>query len=468
MRGLADFFLLRFDWFALGLAGACVLFCAAAALGPWGRLRLGGADARPEFSTLSWLAMLFAAGMGAGLVFWGAAEPLIFTVNPPPGGAEPGSLEARRDAFALTLFHWGLHPWAIYAAAALAVAYVADEKRPFAPSSVFSGASARVRRLIDWAAAAAVIFGVVASVGQGAIQMGAGLRRLTGVGLEAPLAAQAGVIAVLALVYLASAAGGLKRGIEPLSNFNLALSFALLVFVFTVGPTLEVVRTLMESAGAYLAQIGPLSVDLRPEGVGRSWTRDWSLTYFLWWVAWTPFVGVFIARISRGRTVREFILGVVLAPTVLSWVWFSAFGGAAIDAQMQAGVDLGVDDFATAPSAAYVLLETLIYPAVTGGLTLLLVAVFIITSADSGSYVLAMLSSGGKARPGVGERLFWGVLIAALSIAAVLSGGGQNATRAFAVVGAIPLSVLLAAQMGALGLRLVRDGRGLARRGRPS
>lgn len=464
VRGLADRFLIHFDWLTLALSGFCLVFCAAAAIGPWGALRLGGAEARPEFSRITWVSMLFAAGMGAGLVFWGAAEPLIFTLSPPPGGAEAGTPAARRDAFALTLFHWTLHPWAIYATAALAVGYAvgAAPGRPasgpaaYAPSAPFHGAPPRLRRLIDWAAIFAVIFGVVASVGQGAMQLGGGLATIAGVGAERPLAVQIGAVVALAGAYLLSAVGGLARGIKPLSQFNMALSGVLLVFVVVAGPTGEAFAALAESGAAYLSGVVRLSTELRPEGAGRQWTRDWTLTYLLWWVAWTPFVGVFIARISHGRTVREFVLGVVLAPSLLTWVWFAAFGGAALDAELARGVDLGVADFSTAPSAAYALLETYVFASAAQAATLLLVAVFIVTSADSGAFVLAMLSSG-EARPPVSERVFWGVLIAALTAAAIASGGGQNATRAFAVVGSIPLCALLAAQAGALGRQLVRD-----------
>ncbi|MEO1312144.1 MAG: BCCT family transporter, partial [Pseudomonadota bacterium] len=336
-------------------------------------------------------------------------------------------------------------------------AEIADAAKP---RPHLQGAPRRLRRAIDWLALFAVIFGVVASVGQGALQMGAGLRRIGDFGGVSPVLMQTSVIVVLACVYLASAAGGLKRGIEPLSNLNLVLSGALLFFVAVAGPTGAILETATQSLSAYAAQIVPLSVDLRPEGPARAWTRDWTLTYLLWWVAWTPFVGVFIARISRGRTVREFVLGVVLVPTLLTWAWFSAFGGAALTAQFDAGVDLGVTDFATAPAAAYALLDTYAFTVATQALTVLLVFVFLITSADSGAYVLAMLSNGGDGEPPVAERLFWGVLIAILSAAALASGSGQNATRAFAVVGAIPLCILLAAQIAAVSRRLWRDGLG--------
>lgn len=454
MRALAALFFHYFDWLTLLAAGAAVLFCAAVVCLPIGKRRIGGPEAKPEFRTVTWFAMLFAAGMGAGLVFWGAAEPLIFYIAPPPGGPEAMTPEARFEALALTQFHWSLHAWAVYATAALAVAVAAghqEHKSAPLPSVPFHPAPPHYRRVIDWIAIFAVIFGIVASIGQGVIQLGAGAERISqgriadGIGLEMTL------LVILSIAYLLSAAGGLKRSIAVLSNINLVLAVTLALFVLLAGPTRDILATFGESLLAYAKRLPALSVTLRPEGAAREWTRDWSLTYFLWWIAWTPFVGVFIARISRGRRLREFVAGVVLVPALVTLVWFSIFGGAALSLT-EAGAEFGVRDFATAPAATYVLLEHLPLTPVAQSVAFCLVFVFLLTSADSGAFVLGMFSRG-TANPPIGERLYWGVVVAMLTGGTILSVQGQMVTRAFAVTGAIPLTLLLIAQGVATAVR---------------
>lgn len=460
IQGFATWFLYHFDWLTLTIATGAIIACIAVAAGPWGKLKLGGPAASPDFSRGSWFAMLFAAGMGSGLVFWGAAEPLIFTLTPPPGGAEAESVAAMRDAYALTMFHWGLHAWAIYAVVALAVAYTAlSTGRPLLPSAPFAGAPRWLRRLVDWLALFAVIFGVVASLGQGAFQMTAGFRLITGIEDVNPVIVQLGLLTVLTVVFLSSSLGGIRHGIKPLSNANMMLAIALVLFAFFAGNTGGVFSSLWEMGSAYVQQLIPLSAELRPEGAGRQWTRDWSLTYFLWWVAWTPFVGVFIARISKGRSLREFVIGVVLLPTIVTLVWFGVFGGVALDLQLEKGVDLGVRDFATAPAASYVLFAQLPLAEITQILVFLLVFIFLVTSADSGAYVMAMLSSEAAEVPPPVQRFFWGMILSLLTVGAILSRDGQDATRAMAVVGAIPLTFLMVLQVIAVARQIWRDWR---------
>ncbi|MEM6649793.1 MAG: BCCT family transporter, partial [Pseudomonadota bacterium] len=315
LQNVAGWFLRQFDWLTLMVATGSILFCAGLALSPVGRRRIGGEGARPDFSVVTWLSMLFAAGMGAGLVFWGAAEPLIHYLTPPPGTVGAETNEARVQSLAITQFHWSLHAWSIYAVAALAVAmHIKKDKAPL-PSIVFQPLAPTVLSLINWSALFAVIFGVVASLGQGVFQMGAGLSRITDGGLSNNAPVQMVLLALLTVAYLVSASTGIHRGIAILSNINMVLSVLLAAFILSFGPTKDIILVFWESLIAYGQQFISLSVDLRPEGLARSWTRDWSLTYFLWWVAWTPFVGVFIARISYGRTIRGFVAGVVLVPS---------------------------------------------------------------------------------------------------------------------------------------------------------
>ena len=460
-----------FDWLVLAAATAAVVLCLCIVVSPVGRLRLGGGA--PEFSLVSWWAMLFASGMGAGLVFWGAAEALGFVTTPPAGaGVAPGSSAAADLAMALTLFHWALHPWALYAVSALAVAFfVFRHDAPMTPSAPFAGLGgdgaerkgvSTLRRAIDAGALIAVVFGVVGSLGNGVLQMAAGA---TALGLsDGALATQLSILAVLVTVYSVSAAGGLKRGIEPLSDFNMALCLCLMAFVLVAGPTQAIFHEMGRSLWRYLLELPRLSVELRPAGEGREWTRVWSLSYLLWWIAWGPFVGVFIARISRGRTLRTFVLGVVLAPSVFTWIWFSVIGGAALQGQMTGGIDLGALDAGGAPMATYALLQSLPLEALSQAAAALLVFTFLVTSADSGAYVLAMFSTGGARRPATQERLFWGLILAALTFGVLVAGAGQESyapvvTRTFAISGAIPLLFLLIAQGGALLRGLVRAHR---------
>ncbi|MEM9388308.1 MAG: BCCT family transporter [Pseudomonadota bacterium] len=452
VQGVAATFLRHFDWLTLLVASGAVLVCAAVVLLPIGRHRIGGAQARPEFRTVTWLSMLFAAGMGAGLVFWGAAEPLIHFLNPPPGGPAPASDPARRLALALTQFHWSVHAWAVYAVAALAIAAFAGRGHAPLPSSPLVPASGRVRRAVDWIALIAVLVGVVASVSAGALQMGAGVARVSDGSLPDSPVSQSVLLLLLAAAYLTSVTAGLRRGIAFLSNVNMGLAALLALFFFFAGPTTEILGTLRESATAYLSELLSLSTQLRAAGEARQWTRDWSLTTLLWWIAWTPFIGAFIARISYGRHLRTLVLGVLFVPTLVTLLWFSLLGGTALHLATN-GIDLGVSDFATAPAATYAVLEHLPFTKFTQSLTLLLVFTFLLTSADSGAYVLGMFSRGAMEDPPLAERLFWGLVIALLSGAAILSAGGQSVIRAFAVSGAIPMVLLLAVQAGALLFR---------------
>lgn len=459
LRSGASTFLRLFDWLVLATATGAVLLCAALVVLPVGQRRIGGHDARPEFRTVTWLAMLFAAGMGTGLVFWGAAEPLIHTTNPvPSSGLAPLSDPARAAALAQTLFHWALHAWAIYAVAALAVAVFQGRGRAPLPSTPFPTLRPSRARWIDWLALIAVIFGVVATLATGSLQLSAGAARLLPWGLGDGVALRLLMLGLLTAAFLLSAAAGLRRGIAILSNINMGLALVLAGFVFVAGPTAVIVQTLADSLAAYGASFVRLSTELRPPGEGRDWTRAWSLTYFLWWIAWTPFIGVFVARISHGRRIRTFLAGVVLVPSVVTLLWFSIFGGTAMWMEVQ-GVGLGIEGQDTAQEAAYAMLDNLPFPGASQLLTVVLLFIFLLTSADSGAYVLAMFSAG-TSDPPVGERLFWGSVLAILTAAALIGAVGYSAISAFAVAGAVPLLFLLIAQGGALAVSTVRWRRG--------
>ncbi len=456
-------FLDVFGWLVLAASTGALGVCAALAISKAGRIRLGGPEARPEFSAPTWFMMLFAAGMGAGLVFWGAAEPVIHSLTPPPGSdLTPGTDAAVREVMAITLLHWALHPWAIYGVGAVAIGVFGFRTggATLRPSAAL-GATGPAAAVVDQIALFAVVFGIVASLGQGVLQIAAGVDTLAGREPSETLSTTLTILAVLFVFYMASAATGLQRGIKWLSEANLVLAGLLLLFIAIAGPTVFALNITLSSLGDYLARLPDLAFELRAhvgadEAEHAPWTQGWTLTYFLWWIAWIPFVGVFIARISYGRTVREVVLGVLIAPSLFTLLWFGILGGAALHAQLVQGVDLGVSDFLTAPQATYALLETLPLAPLTQAATVVLVFIFLATSADSGSYVLAMLSEHRTGEPPVGERLFWGVAMAALTAGALFTGGGQNTMRALAVAGGVPMLFL----MIAMGVRLVRRAAG--------
>lgn len=455
VQAVATQFLATFGGWTLFVTTAAVVFCLAVLVVPAGRTVIGGPDAKPEFRFTTWTAMMFAAGMGSGLVFWGAAEPLIHWLTPPAGeGIAPQSDEARMRSLAITQFHWALHGWGVYALAAVAVGIFMTKDGPILPSAPFPSLPRGARRAIDFAGLIAVLFGVVASLGQSVFLLGAGARVVTDGAFPGGLGVQLTALLGITVAYLISAALGLRKGIAVLSNINAVGALILALWVLTAGPTLTISQTTWDSAVAYLSALPELSLSLRGDEAGRQWTSAWSLTYFLWWIAWTPFVGVFLARISRGRSIRSFVTAAVVLPSLVTLLWFGIFGGAALSFQ-EAGIDLGARDFATAPQAAFRVLEGLPLTKAFQVLAMALIAVFLITSADSGAYVLAMFSEE-DSDPKVPARMFWGVIIAAMTAGAVLSQSGQDATRALAVAGAMPLTFILFAQGVSACIKLFR------------
>lgn len=452
---VASAFLASFGGWTLFVATGSVVFCLLILIVPQGRTVIGGPEAKPEFRFVTWASMMFAAGMGSGLVFWGAAEPIIHWLSPPPGeGLLPETADARARALALTQFNWALHGWGVYALAAIAIGLFMTRDGPILPSTPFPSFPPRVRRAIDIAGLIAVLFGVVASLGQSVILLGAGAEIVTGGALPSGLGIQLLALSIITAGYLGSAALGLRRGIAVLSNVNAAVAGVLALWILVAGPTGPILVTIGESFVTYLAALPELSVSLRSDEEGRSWTSAWSLTYFLWWIAWTPFIGVFLARISRGRTIRSFVVAAVLLPCLVTLLWFGILGGAALEFQAN-GLDLGARDFDTAPQAAFRVLEGLPLTKLFQIVAMALIAVFLVTSADSGAYVLAMFSEQ-EADPSVNARLIWGLIVALMTAGAVLSQTGQDATRALAVAGAMPLTFILFGQGVSAGLKLLR------------
>ncbi|MEZ4236573.1 MAG: BCCT family transporter [Myxococcota bacterium] len=448
---ITSFALEALDWFYLLATSSFLLLAAILALSPVGDLRLGRDDDGPEFSLVSWLAMLFAAGMGSGLLFWGAAEPVWHFASPPPGG-EAGTVEAARRALVITNLHWGFHAWGIYGIGALTLAWFGYRKgTSFLPSAPvlheIGGPWARwIGAVADVVAVLAVVFGVAGSLGMGLLQVMAGLHVIVGTPTEsAPL--MAGLLVLTTIAYLVSASTSLDRGIQILSNLNMALAVGILAWVLLLGPTGFLMQAFTTSIGDYLGALVPLSTRLFPYRAGAAWSHAWTLTYLVWWVAWAPFTGVFIARISRGRTIREFLLGVVCAPTLFSLLWFGVFGGTGLFLELFGGGGFAELVLSDVTGALFGLFAHLPGTRVLDVLALALVMIFLVTSADSASFVLGMLTTGGSGDPPATRKVTWGVLVALLAAAGMFSGGGVPVLRALAIVGAVPFTFVLLLQV---------------------
>jgi glycine betaine transporter len=465
VNGLTGFALTSLDWFFLVLCTSFVILGLILAIGPYGKIKLGKDDEEPEFSTISWLAMLFAGGMGAGLLFWGAAEPLYHFSNPP--GIEAKTGEAARLAMVLTNLHWGLHAWSIYAVCALVIAYFVFRRgRPGLISTplryAFRGRlTGTLATVADTLGVVAVILGLAGSLALGTLQVRAGLGEVFSTPPTEWLSVL--IVGVLAVCFFASASTGLGQGIKILSNLNMAIAVAIMFFILVVGPTQFILATFTTTLGDYLNNLASISFRLYPYEGLTDWTASWTLTYLIWWLAWGPFVGIFIARISRGRTIREFLVGVVLVPSVFSMLWFATFGGAGLYIEMQGPgglADLVSDDVTKALFAlfGYFPLSEILSLA-----ALLLIFVFLVTSADSGTFVVSMMTSNGNLDPSVALKLVWAVVITAITIATLFT-GSVGVAKSLAVSGAIPFSIVLLLQLVAF-LRTLRDEEGS--RGRP-
>lgn len=429
--------------FILAGAGFCALVLALA-FSRYGRIRLGADEERPEFTTVSWFAMMFAAGMGIGLVFFGASEPLSHLGTPPLGLAEANSEEAAGLAMQYTIFHWGLHPWALYAVVGLALAYTTFRKgRPNLLSSIVlphKPVEAPSRRAIDTFAIFITVFGAATSLGLGALQINSGLNSAYGVPESDTVSII--VIVVLAAIFGISAVSGVGKGIKIISNINMGLAGLLAVFILVLGPTLVIVNTFVEMLGDYTTGILPMSFRTGVYG-GGDWLAGWTLFYWAWWMSWAPFVGTFIARISRGRTIRQFVVCVLLVPTLVSSVWFSILGGTAIYME-QNGVAMSEANAEGSETVLFALLDQFPLGAVSATIVVLLITFFFVSSADSASVVLGMLSSKGNIEPPKVVIVLWGSMIALTAIVLLLA-GGLEAIQTAAIVIAVPFLLLMLA-----------------------
>ncbi|MEP7763227.1 BCCT family transporter [Sanguibacter sp. 26GB23] len=440
-------------WLFVLSASFFVVFVLWIAASKYGRIRLGADDEVPEFRTVSWISMMFSAGMGIGLMFFGVAEPLSFFIDPPPGTTAAESEAAVRTALATSMFHWGLHPWAVYAVVGLAIGYGTFRRgRRQLFSSVLwpvlgNKSEGKVGRIIDMLAIFATLFGSAASLGIGATQIGAGIE-FSGWADDLGTPLLIGIIAVLTVAFVASAVSGIARGIQWLSNTNMVLALVLAVFVFVVGPTLFILNLIPTTIGSYLGDMTDMASRTSATGGEEvsAWLSSWTIFYWAWWISWTPFVGMFIARISRGRTIREFVTGVLLAPTLVALVWFSILGGSAIRQQQTSG-DMTIDGAVDSNSALFQLLSNFPLASISTVLVIALIAIFFVTGADSASIVMGTLSQRGAIEPRTRVVVVWGVLMGAVAaIMLAIGGGGAEALTGLqnlTVVASLPFVLVM-------------------------
>jgi choline/glycine/proline betaine transport protein len=454
----------NFSWYYVLAAAFFVGFSIFVGFSRFGSIKLGKDTDEPEFSTASWFSLLFAAGMGIGLVFYGVSEPLSHFASPRPGITGTES-ELAQQAMVQTFLHWGLHAWAIYVVLGLALAYAIHRRgRPVSIRWALEPLLGRRVRggwgnLIDVLALVGTLFGVATSLGLGVLQIGAGLESA---GLaESTTVSQVAIIAVITAVTIVSLVTGVTKGMKILSNFNLVLAAALLLFILVVGPTQFLLRDFVQSIGVYLQEVVGLSFNVTAQqgAAGEEWQASWTTFYWGWWMSWAPFVSIFIARISKGRTVRQFVSGVLLVPTTLTFLWFAVLGGAAIHRQTDgAGGLVGPGGAVDVEGSLFALLRDLPAGTVLTFGAILLIGVFFVTSSDSGSLVMAMIASGGDIEPRNALRVFFAILTALLAIALLLT-GGLDALKTAAITTALPFSVVLILTCWSTAIAFTRERR---------
>lgn len=451
-----------FSWLYLISCSFFVFISIVIALSPLGRIKLGKDDEKPEFSFLSWFAMLFSAGMGIGLIFWSCSEPMYHFMSPPKG--EAGTAAAARQAFEIFFFHWGFHAWATYIVVGLPMAYFIFRKGKPATISSCIGTGLKPGKagiignnIVNILAIWATIMGVVTSLGMGAIQINSGLAHSTGIPTgPVPTAI---IIIVITIIFILSALTGVTRGIKILSLVNVALMVTLLLFFFFLGPFEYIAKTFLLAITDYAKDLIPLSTSLvlfdNPD-----WTKSWTVFYWAWWIAWAPFVGAFIARISRGRTIRQFILVILIAPTLFSYVFSTALGGTAIYLDLFENTAIG---HAVKKSVEVALFETLSHIPLYGllvFLTNILIASFFVTSADSATYVISRYSTAGIQSKNKGARnrliIFWGTVLGSLAVVLIFSGGLKSLQTA-SIVGAFPFLFIMYILVIVIIKELIKD-----------
>lgn len=444
-----DFLVGNFGWFYIITMSSFVVFSLVMLFSKYGDIKLGKPDDKPEYSLMSWFGMLFSAGMGVGLIFFGVAEPL-FHFGGPLTGIAPESAAALDFAFRKSFLHWGLHPWAAYAVMALALAYMQFRREEtglissiFIPLIGREKATGPIGKTIDILAIFATVAGVASSLGMATMQINGGLNGL--VGLPFNTGVQLAIIGIITFLFVLTAVMGIEKGIKLVSDMNITLCFGLMLVAFLVGPKVEILNNLSNSVGLYLAGLIPDSFAIS----GEPWYGWWTVFYWAWWIAWAPFVGTFIARISKGRTIRQFIAGVLIAPTIMSFFWFSIFGTVGVKVYDKIGAF-------TTETAFFQVFEHYPLGTLLSGVAVLLLTTFFITSANSATFVMGMFSEGGNLNPGTPKKIVWGLVTAGLA-AVLLIAGGLNALQTGSIVAAFPFAFVMIAAMVSFAKALKGD-----------
>ncbi len=433
-------------WFFILSVNFFLLFMIVIGFSKLGSIRLGGPNAKPEFSTTGWFSMLFSAGMGIGIIFYSVAEPMFHFGEPPMG--EGGSIKAAETAMSFTFLHWGLHAWGIYALVALALAFFCYNRGlPLSIRSVFEPIFGKrvygiLGDLIDILAVLSTLFGLATSLGVGVTQINAGLSFLTG--MNQGLLPQVLLIVGITLVATLSVVSGIDKGVKFLSEQNIRIGAVLMIFVTIVGPTLYIFDSFVQNLGSYFSQVLKIGfwTETYKSTEQTTWQNDWTVFYWSWWIAWSPFVGTFIARVSKGRTIKEFVSGVLLVPTLITFFWLSAFGGSALFEELMGSGGIAEATSNNMPTALFVLLEEFPLDIISSTLAVILIASFFVTSSDSGSLVVDSLTSGGKIDAPVGQRIFWANTEGAVA-AVLLVGGGLNALQTAVITTGLPFAFIL-------------------------
>lgn len=442
-----DYITRNAGWFFILAANCFIVAALYFALGRFGDLKIGGNEAQPEFSTFGWFAMLLSAGMGIGLLFWSVGEPIFHLNQPSPmfSAVQPGSAQAAEASMVTTFFHWGLHPWAIYSMVGLGLAFFSFNRGlPLTIRSIFypligNKIYGHWGNAIDVLSVLATLAGLATSLGLGVAQINAGLDFLFDIGIS--VGTQVLLIGLITIMATGSVVLGLDGGVKRLSEINMILAGVFLLLILFLGPTVYIMSSFTENIGAYLSAFPQLSM-WAETFVDTNWQGDWTVFYWAWWISWSPFVGMFIARISKGRTVREFILGVLLFPTLISFLWISVFGSSALFLETTGIADLFALVEIDESVALFAMLENFPYTQVLSVIGVILVTVFFITSSDSGSLVVDHLTSGGKLDSPVPQRVFWAVMEGVLA-AALLIGGGLTALQTASVITGLPFTLIL-------------------------
>ncbi|MDX5419056.1 MAG: BCCT family transporter [Hymenobacteraceae bacterium] len=431
-------------WLFILSVNIFVVFCLFLAFSRFGKIRLGGKDAEPEFSTSAWFSMLFSAGMGIGLLFWSIAEPINHFQTPPRG--EAGTAEAARQAMNFTFLHWGLHAWAIYALVALALAYFTYNRQlPLTVRSAFypflgERIHGIIGDIIDIMAVIATLFGLATSLGLGVKQVAAGMNHVFPA-ISNDITTQIILIAIITGIATVSVVTGVDKGVRILSEWNIRIALFILIAVLVLGPTVFILSSYVQNTGYYIGNFMQLAF-WNEAYSNTNWQGSWTVFYWAWWISWAPFVGIFIARVSKGRTIKEFILGVLIAPSLLSFLWMTVFGSTALREVLAGNAAVAEAVAADISTALFVFFEQLPFSTALSVIGILLIAGFFVTSSDSGSLVVVSLTSGGRPDPSVGTRIFWALSGGAIA-AVLLLGGGLQALQTAVIITGLPFAIIL-------------------------